>query len=220
MIIIFAPQTSLMKKIFLLLLATLPMFFSVNAQNDPAAKKILDGVSAKIKSVKAITATFSLKSISSKGKDNGTRIGSVSLKGQKYVMKQGKIEIICDGSKIYNYDGNKTITVSGVDDAGSTLSPQILLSNFYDKDYTYKLVSSVGTFHQIELSPNDKRKNVQKINIFIDKAKNFITKAKVLDKSNNTIELTISNTNTNATLGDNLFQFNKAKYPADVEVLD
>jgi len=209
-----------MKKIFLFLLTIISIITSVNAQNDPAAKKILDGVSAKIKSVKAITASFSLKSISSKGKDNGIRVGSVSLKGQKYIMKQGKVEIICDGTKIYNYDGNKTITVSGVDDAGSTLSPQILLSNFYDKDYTYKLITSVGTFHQIELLPNDKRKNVQKINIFIDKVKNFITKAKVLDKSNNVIELTISNTNTNATLSDNLFQFNKSKYPADVEILD
>jgi outer membrane lipoprotein-sorting protein len=196
------------------------MIINVNAQNDPAAKKILDGVSAKIKNFKAVTATFSLKSITSKGTNNGVRTGSVSLKGQKYIMKQGKMEIICDGSKIYNYDGNKTITVSGVDDAGATLSPQILLSNFYDKDYTYKLISSVGNFHQIELIPNDKRKNVQKINIFIDKTKNFITKAKILDKSNNTIELTISNTNTGATLNDNLFQFNKAKYPTDVEVLD
>jgi len=209
-----------MKRIFLCFLAILPMVISVNAQNDPAAKKILDGVSAKIKNFKAVTATFSLKSITSKGTNNGVRTGSVSLKGQKYIMKQGKVEIICDGSKIYNYDGNKTITVSGVDDAGATLSPQILLSNFYDKDYTYKLISSVGNFHQIELIPNDKRKNVQKINIFIDKTKNFITKAKILDKSNNTIELTISNTNTGATLNDNLFQFNKATYPSDVEVLD
>ena len=64
-----------MKKIFLLLITVTSIISSVNAQNDPAAKKILDGVSAKIKSVKAITATFSLKSISSKGKDNGTRIG-------------------------------------------------------------------------------------------------------------------------------------------------
>ena len=209
-----------MKRIFLILLAILPIVATVNAQNDPAAKKILDGVSAKIKTFKAITATFSLKSITSKGTNNGVRTGSVSLKGQKYIMKQSKVEIICDGSKIYNFDGNKTITVSSVDDAGSTLSPQILLSNFYDKDYSYKLISSTATFHQIELVPNDKRKNVQKINIFIDKTKNFITKAKILDKSNNTIELTISNTNTNAALNDNLFQFNKSKYPKDVEILD
>ncbi|MFP5042482.1 LolA family protein [Parasediminibacterium sp. JCM 36343] len=209
-----------MNKIYLIGFVFLTLVSTAKAQNDPAAKKILDGVSAKIKNFKAITATFSLKSITSKGKDNGTKVGSVSLKGQKYVMKQNKVEIICDGAKIYNFDGNKTITVSSVEDAGSTLSPQILLSNFYDKDYTYKLISAAGNFYQIELLPNDKRKNVQKINIYIDKAKSFITKAKVLDKSNNTIELSISNPNTNATLNDNIFQFNKAKYPKDIEVLD
>ncbi len=210
-----------MNRIYLLLFVTITLLTnSLNAQNDPAAKKILDGVSAKIKTFKAITATFSLKSITSKGTNNGVRVGSVSLKGQKYVMKQSKVEIICDGSKIYNYDGNKTVTVSSVDDAGSTLSPQILLSNFYDKDYTYKLISSMGEFHQIELIPNDKRKNVKKINIFVDKVKSFITKAKILDKSNNLIELTISNTNTNATVSDDMFQFNKNKYPKDVEILD
>ena len=209
-----------MKKIYLFILAVLPIVSSLNAQNDPAAKKILDEVSAKIKTFKAITATFSLKSVSSKGTNNGVRVGSVSLKGQKYIMKQSKVEIICDGSKIYNYDGNKTITVSGVDDAGSTLSPQILLSDFYDKDYTYKLVSSAGNFHQIELIPIDKRKNVKQINIYIDKTKSFITKAKVVDKGNNVTEVTISNTNTNATLSDKAFQFNKDKYPKDVEILD
>jgi len=211
-----------MKKILVLFVSTASLLGLNNcfAQNDPAAKKVLDAVSTKIKTFKSLTATFSLKSVSSKGANNGSKSGTISLKGQKYLMKQNKVEIVCDGSKIYNFDGNKTITISSVEDASSTLSPQILLSNFYDKDYTYKLVSSTGTFHQIELVPNDKRKNVQKINIFIDKVKNFITKAKVLDKSNNTIEIVISNTNTSTVLPDNFFQFNKAKYPKDVEILD
>lgn len=195
-------------------------FFSSMAQTDAGAKKILDGVSAKIKTFKAVTADFTLKSISSKGKGNGDKKGTVSLKGHKYVMKQGKVEIICDGKKIYNYDGQKTITVSDVSDENATLSPEILLSNFYDKDYNYKLITSKGIFHEIELIPNDKRKNLRKVNIFIDKKKNFITKADILDKSNNTIELSITNTNTDAKLDDKLFNFAKSKYPADVEVLD
>jgi outer membrane lipoprotein-sorting protein len=70
------------------------------------------------------------------------------------------------------------------------------------------------------LIPIDKRKNVKQINIFIDKTKDFITKAKVIDKGNNVTEVTISNTNTNANLSDKVFQFNKDKYPKDVEVLD
>ncbi|MFY7899780.1 MAG: LolA family protein [Chitinophagaceae bacterium] len=209
-----------MKKIYPIFCLFIFTTFSTNAQNDAAAKKILDAVSSTIKNYKAITANFSLKSITSKGKNNGVKNGVVSLKGQRYLMKLNKVEIVCDGSKIYNYDGNKTVTISSVDDASASLSPQILLSNFYDKDYTYKLISSAGAFHEIQLLPNDKRKNVQKINIFVDKTKNVITRAKVLDKSNNITELSISNMNNKAVLADNLFLFNKAKYPADVEILD
>ncbi len=210
-----------MKKIYILLLAALSITeFSFAGDNDPHAKKVLDAVSEKFKTFKGITATFSLKSITSKGKDNGTQSGNISIKGQKYLLKQGKTEIISDGTKIYNYDGNKTITISTVEEGGQTLSPQNLLSNFYDKDFSYKLISSSGSFHEIELIPNDKKKNFQKVNVFIDKNKVMITKAIILDKSNNKIQFSLTNLNTNANLPDNIFIYNRSKYPKDAEVLD
>jgi len=210
-----------MKKIYILLLAVLSITeFSFAGDNDPNAKKVLDAVSEKFKTFKGITATFSLKSITSKGKDNGTQSGNISIKGQKYLLKQGKTEIISDGTKIYNYDGNKTITISTVEEGGQTLSPQNLLSNFYDKDFSYKLISSSGSFHEIELIPNDKKKNFQKVNVFIDKNKVMITKAIILDKSNNKIQFGLTNLNTNANLPDNIFIYNRSKYPKDAEVLD
>jgi len=210
-----------MKKIYILLLAALSITeFSFAGDNDPNAKKVLDAVSEKFKTFKGITATFSLKSITSKGKDNGTQSGNISIKGQKYLLKQGKTEIISDGTKIYNYDGNKTITISTVEEGGQTLSPQNLLSNFYDKDFSYKLISSSGSFHEIELIPNDKKKNFQKVNVFIDKNKVMITKAIILDKSNNKIQFSLTNLNTNANLPDNTFIYNRSKYPKDAEVLD
>ena len=210
-----------MKKIYILLLAALSITeFSFAGDNDPNAKKVLDAVSEKFKTFKGITATFSLKSITSKGKDNGTQSGNMSIKGQKYLLKQGKTEIISDGTKIYNYDGNKTITISTVEEGGQTLSPQNLLSNFYDKDFSYKLISSSGSFHEIELIPNDKKKNFQKVNVFIDKNKVMITKAIILDKSNNKIQFSLTNLNTNANLPDNIFIYNRSKYPKDAEVLD
>ncbi len=210
-----------MNKIYTLLVA-LVIFSTTNMaqNNDAAAKKILDGVSSNIKTFKTLSANFSLKSISSKGKDNGTKKGTVQLKGQKYNLKQGKTEIICDGAKIYNYDGNATITVSSIDEAGSSLSPQIFLTNFYDKDFSYKLVSTTSTFSEIQLIPIDKRKNVQQINVFVDKARNFITKAKITDKSNNKIELAISNIVINLAIPNESFVFTKSKYPKEVEVLD
>ncbi|MCX6205824.1 MAG: outer membrane lipoprotein carrier protein LolA [Bacteroidetes bacterium] len=209
-----------MKKIYLPFLTLLIFLNSTIAQNDPNAKKVLDAVSAKVKSFKGITANFSIKSVSSKGKDNTAKTGTIAIKGQKYWLKQGKNEIICDGTNIYNFDGNKTITKSLLEESNQTLSPQNLLSNFYDKDFNYKLISTAGNVNEIELTPIDKRKSFQKVNIFIDKKKSMITKAKVLDKSNNTLEFVLSNLNTAANLPDPNFQFVRSKYPKDAEILD
>lgn len=208
-----------MKKIYSIILALLVTVSFAFAQ-DPAAKKVLDGVSAKVKGMKGVTANFSILSVSSKGKSNGSKSGSISIKGQKYYLKQGKTEIISDGKTVWNYDGAKTITVSSADDNTNTLSPQNLLSNFYDKDFTYKLVSSAGSTYEIEMFPTDKRKNFEKVTVYVDKTQNLITKAKIVDKAKNVIQFTLSKVKTNAAINDNTFVFNKAKYPKDVEVID
>lgn len=209
-----------MKKIVMLSFACLLLASSLFAQNDPAAKKVLDAVSANIKTFKAITSNITIKSLSSKGVSNGSKAGTISYKNKKYVLRHGKTEVICDGTKVYNFDGSNTITVTGADEAESLLSPQKLFSNFYDKDFNYKLISSVGSAYQIELTPTDKRKSFSKVLLFIDKTKNMFTKVNILDKGNNRTEISLSNLNTNATVNDAIFVFNKNKYPAGVEVLD
>ena len=82
------------------------------------------------------------------------------------------------------------------------------------------MTSSTGSFYEIEMKPIDNRKNFQKVNLFIDKAKNIFAKARILDKSNNITEVKMANLNLNAIIADSKFVFNKAKYPKDVEVLD
>ena len=209
-----------MKNCYLTFVALLFFVSQLFAQNDPNAKKVLESVSTKVKGFKGVTASFTIKSVNNKGKNNGTKTGSIAIKGQKYFLKQAKNEIICDGTNIYNYDGAKTITKSLLEESSQTLSPQNLLSNFYDKDFNYKLKSSTGNFHEIEMTPIDKRKSFQRVTVYVDKTKSIITKAKVLDKSNNTIEFVLSNINTAATIPDANFQFNRSKYPKDAEILD
>lgn len=209
-----------MKKLYPVALAILAMVFQVKAQNDPNAKKILDAVSKTVKTYKTISAGFSIKSVSSRGVNNGTKTGTIVTKGEKYVLKEGKTEILCDGAKTYNYDGSKTITVSAVEDAGQTLTPQKILSGSYDKDFTYRLIATKGNVHEIEMKPIDNRKNFSKVNIFVDKVKNMITRAVILDKGNNTVQVNFTNIVPNKNLADNLFVFNPSKYPKDVEILD
>lgn len=209
-----------MKKLYSIVLVMVAMFLQVNAQNDPNAKKILDAVSNTVKGYKTISAGFSIKSVTSRGVNNGTKTGTIITKGQKYVLKEGKNEILCDGVKTYNYDGSKTITVSAVEESVQTLTPQKILSGAYDKDFTFRLVGTKGNLHEIELKPIDNRKNFSKVNIFVDKNKNMIVGAIILDKGNNTVQVSFTNIVPNKNLADNLFAFNAAKYPKDVEILD
>lgn len=209
-----------MNKFYTCFYIALLFLVQVSAQTDPNAKKILDAVGTKFKSFKAVSASFTMKSFSSKGKANGVKAGTFSSKGSKYIIKQGKTEILCDGAKVYNYDGANAISVSELDESSQSLTPQKILSGAYDKEFTYKLISSAGNFHELEMYPTDKRKNFQKVNVFIDKAKSIINKARITDKSNNVVELSFANLNTNAKISDNLFVFNKSNYPASVEILD
>jgi outer membrane lipoprotein carrier protein len=201
--------------IFLLFLSLVAV-----AQNDPAAKKVIEAFGSKVKASNGINAAFSLNSFTSKGRATGSKALTLSMRGEKYLLKQGKTEIICDGKNIYNFDGTKTITKSSVEESAQTLSPQKLLAGSYDKDFTYKLVSSAGNTNEIELKPIDNRKNFQKVNLFFDKVKNLLTKARILDKSNNITELKVNSINLNANLADALFVFNPKKYPKDAEIID
>jgi len=209
-----------MKKLYLLLVLFAALSANVSkAQNDPNAKRILDKVSAKLRTFAGITANFSYTTKDKKNVQRGSVQGLISIKGQKYYIKQGTIEIYSDGVKSWNYNSESNeVTESVIDADNKTLTPQNLLSDFYDKDFTYKLAPSSGKYDQIEMQPTDKRKNFKQVTVFVDKGKGLITMAKLIDKSDNTIEFSLSKLNTSANLPDTKFVFDKAKHPG-VEVV-
>jgi outer membrane lipoprotein-sorting protein len=208
-----------MKKIYLLLALMIGFTGLSHAQNDPAAKKILDGVSTKIKSLKGVTANFAYTTKDRNGSVKGSVKGQINIKGEEYYIKQGSTEVFCNGSKVWNYNGEDEVTVADIDqDDEKMLSPQKLLSNFYDKDFNYKLASSAGSSYEISMVPTDPRKNFKQVTVYVDKTKNLILKSKVIDKSNNIIEFSLSNVNTNATIPDTRFVFDTSKHPG-VEVV-
>lgn len=194
--------------------------FNLFGQNDPSAKKVIDAFGTQVKNSKGILANFMLKSISSKGKSNGSKSLYLAMRGEKYNLKQGLTEIICDSKNVYNFDGNKTITKSAVEESAQTLSPQKLLTGSYEKDFTYKLISSKGRFHEIEMKPLDNRKNFKLVTLFFKKSNSELAKASIVDKSNNITELIVNKINLKANIVDALFIFKKTNYPKEVEILD
>ena len=191
--------------------------------SDPAAKKILDQASAKIKSYKSIQAIFTLQVQDAQGAPQGTKKGTVNMKGSKYVVMITGQEIFCDGKTIWTYDKSANeVTITKVDPSSNTLSPQKLFTNFYDKDFLYKLngEQKIGTktVVEIEMTPIDKTQNFHKVYLYVDKKSNLVTSGKMLDKSGNRYIYTINSLNGKANLSDASFTFDKSKHPGVEEV--
>jgi outer membrane lipoprotein-sorting protein len=204
--------------------------FMAQAQNnslgksDPDAKKVLDGLSAKLKSFKAVQSSFTLKVEDGKGKVQGTKSGIIYLKGNKYhVSVVGGQDIFSDGKDVWTYDkSSNEVTITKADPSTQTISPDKIFTNFYEKDFLYKLngESKIGarTVQEIELTPMDKTKNFFKALLYIDKAQHTLASIKWFDKGGNRYTLETSKLNGNAGLTDAQLAYSKTKFPGAEEV--
>jgi len=193
-------------------------------KSDPDAKRILDNVSAKFQTYKAVEAHFSLKIENSAGKNLGTKSGVVSMKNSKYRISVSGQEIYSDGTNIWTYDKSANeVQITKFDPSTSTITPQKMFTNFYDKDFLYKLngESKQGnkTLQEIELTPVDKTKPFFKVLVDVDKKTKSIISTKVFQKTGDRYTYTITSMKTNTNLPDGLFVFNPADHPK-VEVID
>jgi len=214
-----------MKKTYLLLLVMLTILGPLFAQtsSDPDAKKILDAVSTKFKSYKAIQADFTYKVENAEGKAISTKKGTVYMKGTKYRVSFVGQEIFCDGNTVWTYDkSSNEVTISKLDASSNTLTPQKLFTDFYDKDFLYKLngekKEAGKALQEIEMTPNDKTKPFHKVYLTIDKNTKTIYSTKVLEKAGNRYSYTVNSLNGNANIPDSKFVFNKKDYPGVEEV--
>lgn len=216
-----------MKKILSVALLMLSIFCTLTAQtpkgignSDPEAKKILDAVSARFKAFKTVQSNFSLKIENAGNKLMGNKTGTVYMKGTKYRVKVGGQDIFCDGSNVWTVDAaSKEITLTKLDPSNNTITPQKMFTNFYDKDFLYKLNGDAKGIQEIELTPIDKTKMFHKVIVFINKAAKTITSTKVFEKAGNRYTYTVSNMNTTAPISDATFIFNQKNYPG-MELVD
>ncbi len=217
-----------MKRILILLL--LLSGYSVFAQNnyvgknDPEARSILKKVTNKYKSYKTFSSDFSLIVENGQGQKVGEKTGSLASKGNKFYIQMDGDASFSDGSNIYNYDkGAKEMQITKVNPNDNTITPQKLFTDFYEKDFLYKLNDEVKKggkiIEQIELTPMDKTQPYFKIILEVDKISSAITGAKIFEKNGNKYIYTIKSFHPNVALADSKFNFSKSDYPG-VEVID
>ncbi len=236
---IFAPQngaiffrinkTIMMKKLgsvlvfmFLLVASNFAQAPASMGKSDPEAKKVLDAVSAKFKNFKSVQAKFLLKIENAAGKNLGNKAGTVFMKGTKYRITVPGQEIFSDGINTWTYDKSANeVTINKIDPSANSITPQKLFTNFYDKDFLYKLNDNVKmngkNMHEIELTPIDKTKAFHKVLVYVDNA--AINTTKVFEKTGNRYTYSVNNMVTNGTIPDLTFVFDAKKYPG-VEVVD
>lgn len=220
-----------MNRLFATLAIVLSTSLVVSAQapaatSDPAAKKILDQVSAKVKAYATIKINFSLIIQNAEGKTESRKTGTVYMKGAKYrVSLPPGTEIFCDGSNTWTYDkSSNEVKIDKVDESAGALTPQKLFTNFYDKDYLYKLNDDTKVngkpAEEIELTPFDKTKPFFKVLLEVDKATKNIVSTKLFEKNGTRISYTANTFSGNSpSVTDAVFVFDQTKYPG-VEVVD
>ncbi|MFT3675332.1 MAG: outer membrane lipoprotein carrier protein LolA [Chitinophagaceae bacterium] len=192
-------------------------------KNDPEATAVLKSVSDKFKTFTTVQATFTYKVEDAKGKVMSTKTGTVMMKGTRYKVSFAGQEIFSDGKTVWNYDKSaKEVTVSNLDASSGMITPQKLFTNFYDKDF-YSILNGekkVGakTIQEIEMTPTDKSKSFHKVYLQINKAAKTIYSTRVLENGGNRYSYTVTTMKTNQPLADNVFVFDKSKYPGVEEV--
>jgi outer membrane lipoprotein carrier protein len=217
------------KSIFLFLLLAAGSFLAQAqnnslGKNDPAAKKVLDGLSAKLKSFKAIQSGFTLTVADAKDKIQGRKSGTILIKGNKYhIQVAGGQDIFCDGKDVWTYDkSSNEVTITKSDPNTQTISPDKIFTDFYEKDFLYKLngESKIGgrTLQEVELTPTDKTKSFFKALLYIDKTQHTLVSIRWFDKGGSKYTLETNKLIGNAAITDAQLAYNKAKFPGAEEV--
>lgn len=218
-----------MKKLFVLVLATLCFLFFATAtailqakptkKGDPKAKALLDKVSQKYKSYKTLKADFVLTTNIADQKNADKQSGIVLIKGSKYKFSTPNLERISDGKTIWTFlKNNDEVQVNHVNTKNGELTPAQFFT-LYQKGFDYTVNNDNAKAMEIDLVPTDKNVSYFKVRLNINKQTSMISSATIFEKSGTRITYAMQNIQPNTALDEAIFTFNKAKYP-DVEVID
>ncbi len=208
-----------MKRIFSLIAVLCFYSLGVFAQNSSDAESVLNNATQKVRSSKGINVSFSLTQKDKFGHSLSASKGILKIKGPKYYIKQEQSEIYCNGVQIWNYDGDREVTVAKADDDEDAFSPQQILTGFNKKDFDIKLISSTSPDYQVQLTPVDKRENFKQIMLHVNKSTDLVSKAVIIDKTDAFTEINFNNISLNATFPDSQFVFDASKHPG-VEIIN
>ena len=206
---------SKIKYITLLVVAVLSTS-SLFAQ-DAKAKKLLDEVSAKVKSYDNMFIDFKYGLSNEAAGINQETRGDVTLDGDKYKLNLMGTMQMYDGKKLYTIvPEDEEITIStqdpGDDDA---ITPSKMLT-FFNEGYTYKwdIEQNVSgrKIQYVKLVPMDSNSELKSALLGIDAQTKHIYRLIMTQNNGSKITITVNTFKTDQPLPGNLFTFDASKY--------
>ncbi|MCD7973477.1 MAG: outer-membrane lipoprotein carrier protein LolA [Candidatus Azobacteroides sp.] len=195
----------------------------VFAQQDRKAKEILDNSSASFSKAGGIKASFLFTLENTKSKTKEVIHGSISMKGNKYMLEAPNYLVWFDGTSQWLYiKGNSEVTLTKPDkEEAQMINPAVLMSVYKRGfDYSYKGEKSYEgkNVYEIQLIPQ-KKGDWKNVTLYIDKTSNLpvYIYLQYSNGINNIVK--ISKYQTNQSFVDSFFKFDKSKYP-NVDVID
>lgn len=206
-----------MKNLFFII-SIIFIHIAVAAQSDPKAETLAQKVLENVKSYDNISIEFSysLENLEEQIKEQ-TR-GEVYVKGDKYrLVLMGNTQIF-DGEKLYTIiPADEEINISSPDQQGdNTITPSQMLT-FFEEGYIYKwdIEQNVkGRLIQfIKLIPINSDADYKNVLLGIDKHTKNINNLIYSMNNGTRTEIKISSFKPNQPLSENIFSFDKSKYP-------
>jgi outer membrane lipoprotein-sorting protein len=216
-----------MKKLIIVIFSLLLANYSVNAQVDAKAKKILDEVSAKTKTYTSITAEFTITIENKKNKTTDSQTGKITLKGNKYKLEVNNQTIISDSKTSWTIlkDASEVqINTIESKEKETGINPSNIFT-MHEKGFKYEFVKEEkqknGAVYQIiKLYPEDvKKKNYHTAILTINKDKSQIVSIKILGKDGTDMTYFVKSFTTNTAIPETVFVFNDKNFPG-YEVID
>ncbi|RXG15764.1 outer membrane lipoprotein-sorting protein [Leeuwenhoekiella polynyae] len=203
-------------KVFTLMLIAFTGASTLFAQ-DAKAKKLLDEVSAKVKTYDNMYIDFKYGLSNDAAGINQETRGDVTLDGDKYKLNLMGTTQMYDGKKLYTViPEDEEITIStqdpGDDDA---ITPSKMLT-FFNKGYTYKwdIEQNVNgrKIQYVKLTPMDSNSELKSALLGVDAQTKHIYRLIMTQNNGSKITITVNTFKTDKPLPANMFVFDESKY--------
>lgn len=181
------------------------------AQKDTKARQVLDRTASTLQQAGGIRATF-------EGSNNGTLL----MKGEKFFLDCAGISSWFDGKTQWSYvSDNEEVTVSiPTPEELQGINPYALIQSYkngYNYQYKGKHTQNGIIGHEVKLIPEHEQ-SLKSITLFVTE-KYLPIYIKVEQDNGMADEIIITSCQTNQKLNDNVFVFDKKKYP-NAEIID